>query len=602
MLYLKVFGGVSGSCALLALAQAVSLSYGSPHQEVTYVAWYLLAGLLVLAAATCFLLGRRDGAAPQASQRREGRGGDKFGDAANLNVRGNPTAPILQNSPITNYHYGDVPSPHKPGDPVRRATNGPRESPEPPLHRAIASGISELESVQRMLKRAEDTRELPKKTPRRMQRTLGDLLTDQGWHHSRSVLDDAYGACEDFYDRLYVPARRFEGPMGDSVTPVIEASDNLSAVTTKVDRAIAELRSRQGSSAIEDGAASVTFDHVRVGKPRTFVEENEFHDSWRGMPVVFDLVNPQGGPKAKAVRPTVTVKSSDGKVLAGPANARWSTPESGRAEEVERDIAANGALVGIDTLVQPVSGDRFWLVTDEGLRTGLKSSTDPINEADVFVTLAIQGENFPKLSETVRVRLGFPLPAVGDADPADTLVPPTHAHASPASAALPTEPESQAPPHVAAEPDSDSAPAEDRDPVTAMPDDLKPSSSATAQSSGVEDKQPRRKAAKSFGLKGELQDELDEGYKLLSALRGGVVASWKYDRVPTTDDVRSWTANVEHLLRNNSKMLYLFRWKPLEHSAISNIRQALVSALGSTATIAELEQLLAQLEKVIEEL
>jgi hypothetical protein len=244
------------------------------------------------------------------------------GSEANVNARDHATTSIFQNSPVTNHHYGDVPSPLRPGDLARRAMTRSARNHEPPLHRAIANGISELETIRRALKRAEETHELRTKTPCRMRRTLGDLLTDQGWHQSRSIVDEAYGACEDFYDRLYVPSRRFEGPMAEMVTPTIEASDKLPEVLTKVDRAISELRSRQGSSASEPGIASVTFDHVAVGKPRTFRETNEFHEGWRGMPVVFDIVNPQGGPRARAVRPTVTIKTPDGQTLVGPVNAR----------------------------------------------------------------------------------------------------------------------------------------------------------------------------------------------------------------------------------------------------------------------------------------
>jgi hypothetical protein len=148
-----------------------------------------------------------------------------------------------------------------------------------------------------------------------------------------------------------------------------------------------------------------------------------FNEDWTGVPIVFNLVNPRGCVRARAIRPTVTVRDPDGVVLAGPANARWSNPQPPRTEEVERDIPANGAPVAIDSVVQPVGGDRFWLVTDENLRLGLKA-TKAIDAHDLRVTVSIQGENVPETSETVRVRLGFPDPAVGDEEPLDTLLPP----------------------------------------------------------------------------------------------------------------------------------------------------------------------------------
>jgi hypothetical protein len=278
-----------------------------------------------------------------------------------------------------------------------------------------------------------------------------------------------------------------------------------------------------------------------------------------------------------------------------------STPEAGHTEEVERDIPANGALVGIDTLVQPVGGDRFWLVTDEGLRTGLKSSSDPIHEVDVLVTLAIQGENFAKISETVRVRLGFPRPAIGDDIPTKTLLPsPAEQRVDPDIRDEPAEPVVRQHSSVSASDEEAPGKAEARRAPVNNSDEPPADSSPSPEMDTAEVVPRRPSEPRSFGLKGELQAQLEEGYKLLSALKGGVVASWKYDRVPTSDDVKSWTANVEHLLRNEAKLLYLFRWKPLEPNAITSIRAALAIALGSSAAIAELERLLAQLEKVIE--
>jgi hypothetical protein len=457
----------------------------------------------------------------------------------------------------------------RPGDLARRAvaTSTSKGKDPLPLHRAIANGISELEDVRSQLLLAGETGHLQTKTSERWQKPLGDALTDQGWHESRRKLDAAYRGCREFWTRLNASARRFDG-FGDIVTPTIDEADELPAVVEGVDRALADLHARQGPSGVQIETASIRFARVEAGESRTFREENVFHESWPGLPVVFDLVNPQGGPRARAIRPTVTVKDHAGAVLAGPVNARWSNPQAPRREEMERDIPANGAPVGVDTLVQQVGGDRFWLVTDEALRAGLKSTSSAITETDVLVTLSIQGENLPMISETVRVRLGFPGPAIGDETPDDTTLPP--------KATLPEE---------------DSTPA--------------PAVSARASKSEEEEQQPaetssRPRMPRSFGLKGELEAERDEGYKLLSALKGGLVASWRYDRVPTSDDVKSWSANVEHLLRGDTKMLLLFRWRPLELSAITSVRDLVASALGSSAATLELERLLAQLEKVIE--
>jgi hypothetical protein len=459
----------------------------------------------------------------------------------------------------------------RPGDLARRAmaTSTSKDKDPLPLHRAIANGISELEDVRSQLLLAGETGHLQTKTPERWRKPLGDALTDQGWHESRKKLDAAYRGAREFWTRLHAPGRGFDA-FGDIVTPTIEESDELPVVVEGVDRALADLHARQGSSGVQIETARIGFDRVEVGESRTFREENVFHESWSGVPVVFDIVNPQGGPRARAVRPTVTVKDQAGAVLAGPVNARWSNPQPPRAEEMERDIPANGAPVGIDTLVQEVGGDRFWLVTDEALRAGLKSTGSAIPETDVLVTLSIQGENLPMISETVRVRLGFPGPAIGEEAPDDTILAPQ-----------------------AREPEEDSTPA------LAISTRASESEEEVVEPESAE-APSRPRVPRSFGLKGELEAERDEGYKLLSALKGGLVASWRYDRVPTADDVKSWSANVEHLLRGDTKMVLLFRWRPLELSATTSVRELVASALGSSAATVELERLLTQLEKVIE--
>jgi hypothetical protein len=158
--------------------------------------------------------------------------------------------------------------------------------------------------------------------------------------------------------------------------------------------------------------AALCFDSIEVGKSRRVEETNVFTDSWNGAPVVFNLINPQGSAAARDVRPTVTVKDLKGRVLAGPTNGRWANPQAPKTEEVERNIPANGAPVAIDTVIQEVNGEGFWLVNDEGLRVGLKANTPRITEPVFDVVVSVQGENVPPLSKTVRVGLGFPLPAI----------------------------------------------------------------------------------------------------------------------------------------------------------------------------------------------
>lgn len=171
-------------------------------------------------------------------------------------------------------------------------------------------------------------------------------------------------------------------------------------------------RSSTGGSSIPSLEGALQFGPVEVGKPRSVEESNVFVESWNGAPIVFNLLNPQGSPRARDVRPTVEVKDLDGNVIAGPANARWANPQPPNREEVERDIPANGAPVAIDTVIQEVGGDKFWLVTDENLRVGLKANTKAITETSFEVIVTVQGENVPPISKAVGVSLGFPLPVI----------------------------------------------------------------------------------------------------------------------------------------------------------------------------------------------
>lgn len=293
------------------------------------------------------------------------------------------------------------------------------------LNRGLAGGLTELETIKRRLLQAGATKQLQKRLPHSQHHPLADLLTDQGWHASRQILDDAYGACEDLWERLHVSSRRWDGgAIPEMIIPTIEESDDLPGVLDKVEAAIAELREKQGATdALPIEEAQVQFANVEIGASRWIREPNVFNEDWKGVPIVFNLINPQGSVRARAIRPTVTVRDPDGVVLAGPANARWSNPQPPRTEEVERDIPANGAPVAIDSVVQPVGGDRFWLVTDENLRLGLKA-TKAIDAPDLRVTVSIQGENVPQASQTVQVQLGFPDPTVGDEKSANTLLPP----------------------------------------------------------------------------------------------------------------------------------------------------------------------------------
>lgn len=408
----------AGSIATAALGLGVTLastfasSLGlSVHQQRIGFA----VGIVLIAIGAAFYL-RRPGDRAQAEPDHSissVAGRDSFATGRDLSV--------AREDPISD--QSSVPG-LCPGDLARRAVAAPTSKSDPPLHRALADGISELQTIRRQLARAAETRKLQRKTPSRMRRPLGDHLTDQGWHESRATLDEAYGACEDFYARLHVPARRFEGPMAEMTSPTIEDTDDLPGVLGKVDRALEELQARQGSGRSRPARSALRFERVEVGKPRPIHEANVFHENWSGVPVVFSVVNPQGGARALAVRPTVIVEDAEGNVLQGPTNARWANPVPPNVEEVERDIPANGATVAIDTVIQGVNGAGFWLVTDEGLKRGLKANTDRIEVEDIRVTVSLQGENVATVSKTVRVRRGFPKPALGDGTPTDTMIPP----------------------------------------------------------------------------------------------------------------------------------------------------------------------------------
>jgi hypothetical protein len=186
----------------------------------------------------------------------------------------------------------------------------------------------------------------------------------------------------------------------------------LAALTLTAALANLVLSLRDRASRWQADGAALYFDSIEIGKSRRIKEANVFVDDWNGAPVVFNIVNPRGASRAHAVRPTVTVKDPKGNVLAGPTNGRWATPQAPKTEEVERDIPANGAPVAIDTVVQEVNGEGFWLVTDEGLRRGIKANTSRITQPVFDVIVSIQGENVPLISRTVRVGLGFPLPAI----------------------------------------------------------------------------------------------------------------------------------------------------------------------------------------------
>lgn len=119
---------------------------------------------------------------------------------------------------------------------------------EPTLNRALADGLAELESNFRKLIQAKKDGYLEFRPSDNSYRPLANRLTDHGWHKSRRILDDAYGACADFWERLNAHGRGWEDGPGEFASmeiPTIEDSDNLPHVLRKVKMAIGEIRERQ---------------------------------------------------------------------------------------------------------------------------------------------------------------------------------------------------------------------------------------------------------------------------------------------------------------------------------------------------------------------
>lgn len=442
---------------------------------------------------------------------------------------------------------GDTISGHSttgPASPIYHLENSPvTVAPQEgsPLARGLADGIAELEAIRRALLRADASRELPRKLPDRRHSEIAGLLTDQGWHGSRQILDEAYGATEDLWEKLNVPARRRDGgPIPEMVRPTIEESDDLAGVLGKVEAAVVELRRLQGGQEPAPEEARVEFVGVEVGDSRWIHEKNVFNDDWSGTPIVFNLINPRGGSRARAVRPTVTVRDPDGAVLAGPTNARWANPQPPATEEVEREIPANGAPVAIDTVIQPVGGDRFWLVTDENLRVGLKA-TQAIDAHDFHVTVSVQGENLAEASHTVRVRLGFPSPAVGDDEPADTMLPPSGA----------------ASPNVA-----DAGEGDAGGPGPGAKDSADDKSDERPDE--VEDQRPRPTRRGGTASAMTLEKLWIEGQRMLRASGpfGAIGAGVLYGPPPSEADIGDWQRRVRAALPAHHRRR--FRFAPLE--------------------------------------
>ncbi len=550
----------SGTVALLAITYLGGFLLVKGESPRGYALPILI--VILIAATAAWWITR-----PRKSEGEAGSDESDHPAASPGNSTEGPASPIyhLENSPIT----------------VHPPVSGPSGSP---LARGLADGLAELEAIRRGLLRAEASKELNRKPPSRRQSEVAALLTDQGWHDSRQILDDAYGATEDLWERLNVPSRRWDG---GPITPTIDESDDLAGVIVKVDDAIAELRRRQGGSPAQPEEARVEFAAVEVAKERWVREANVFLNDWKGAPIVFSLINPRGGPRARAVRPVVTVRDPDGAVLAGPANARWANPIPPAKEEVERDIPANGAPVAIDTVIQPVAGDKFWLVTDENLRIGLKGS-EAIESVDFQVTVSIQGENVAETSHTVRVRLGFPLPAVGDDEPTDTRLPPSPDGSDPAQTEEPTE---------VAEVSEDAAAgvAPTDSPVTAESDD----DPAEPESVKVSRRPARRSGPRSHATLDKLWVE---GKRMLNAsgpfaaLGAGVL----YGPRPTEADIDRWQGKVRAALPRTQRRR--FRFAPLEaevnRSPLADIAIPSVETKGARRVRESLDEL----ERIMDEL
>ena len=404
--WLRLFSVTSSSLALVALGRVATLSDGG-HKAFTWIAW---SAVTVALAILALILWRAAGRTKQRRGVEEPLVDQSVGGAQASGDHS--TAMQIRDSQIT-------------VNPPSSAGTGESDREVVSFDRALANALTELDALRRRLERAEESGHLAP-LPAHHHQPLADLLTDKGLHSSRDLLDAAYNACDQLRHRLKEPARRWDGgAIPELKTPQVEEADDLPGVVAAVEAAALELRGLQdrGASPIPGEDADLKFGSVEVAEPRHLDEPNAFQESWQGCPVTFNLINPQGGTRARAVRPTVTVTDPDGKVLAGPANARWANSQPPNTAEVERDIPANGAPVAIDTVIQPVGGDKFWLVTDEGLRKGLKGGTAAIDAVDLRVTVSVIGENVPKTAETVRVRLGFPKPALGDEEPSDTLLP-----------------------------------------------------------------------------------------------------------------------------------------------------------------------------------
>lgn len=99
-------------------------------------------------------------------------------------------------------------------------------------------------------------------------------------------------------------------------------------------------------------------------------------------------------------------------------------------------------------------------------------------------------------------------------------------------------------------------------------------------------------------LEDALRTERAEGTKLLNALKGGFLERWQYDRAVSTDDVRGWQLNVEHLLHHEEELLQLFRWQPLTRT-MGFSWTSVADVLQGGPEVRRLEGLLTQLDKVI---
>lgn len=407
--WLRLLSVTAGSLALAALGRVVTLADGS-HKILTLILWSMGALVLALLALILWRAARKSN---HEGEELTAPVIDKRTNAAQETRGDHSPAVQFQHSQVTI----NAPSSAGTGEPNAEVT----------FDRALANALTELGALALRLQRANESGHLAP-LPADHRQPIADLLTDKGFHSSRDALDAAYNACDAIQNRLREPARRWEGgPMPEMKMPVVEEADDVPGVIAAVTAAIENLRDlqRQAGPSPPGKDAELQFGSVEIADPRQIHELNVFQDDWQGCPVTFNLVNPQGGARARAVRPTVTVSDPDGNVLAGPANARWANPQPPHSEEVERDIPANGAPVAIDTVIQAVGGGEFWLVTDEGLRKGLKGSSAAISARDIRVTVSVQGENVPPTTETVRVRLGFPKPALGDEEPSDTLLPPS---------------------------------------------------------------------------------------------------------------------------------------------------------------------------------